>query len=64
MEVCGLLEYYMRCEGGNIQDKMPERAGLGNMISLPKMPLNTIQRYSGAFTHPTPNFFPFPVEMV
>lgn len=45
-----LLEYYMRCDGGSIQDKMPEGADLRNIIILYNMPLSNSQRHSQVFT--------------
>lgn len=62
MEAYQLLEQYMRCEGGNIQDEMPGGADLGNTISLYKMSLNTLQRRSEIST--TPNVLLFTRETV
>lgn len=45
-----LLEYYMRCDRGSIQDKMPEGADLRNIIILYNMPLSNSQRHSQVFT--------------
>lgn len=57
-EVHLLLEYYMRSEGGSIQDEMPEEAEIQEIQSPFKMPLKTNQRHSKTFTHSTFNFFP------